>query len=46
MWGEGLWTEMPNRSKGFFLAYLGHTHNWLHFGEAMATRSLLGRPGG
>ena len=46
MWGEGYWTEMPNRSKGFFLGYLGHTHNWLHFGEAMATRSLLGRPGG
>ena len=46
MWGEGYWTELPNRSKGFFLGYLGHTHNWLHFGEAMATRSLLGRPGG
>lgn len=43
MWGEGLWAEMPNRSKGFFLGYLD---NWLHFGEAMATRSLLGRPGG
>ena len=46
MWGEGFWTELPNRSNGFFLAYLGHTHNWVHYGEAMATRSLLGRPGG
>jgi hypothetical protein len=44
-WGEGNWTGLPDRSKGYFLAYLGLTHSFMHFGEAMATRSLLGRPG-
>ena len=45
MWGEGYWAELPDRSKGYFLAYLGHTHNWVHYGEGMATRTLLGLPG-
>jgi DinB superfamily len=45
MWGEGLWAEMQDRSKGYFLAYLVLTHNWLHFSEASVTLSLLGMPG-
>jgi hypothetical protein len=44
-WGEGYWAELPDRSKGYFLGYLGLTHAWLHYSEAMVTRSLLGLPG-
>ena len=45
MWGEGYWAEMPDRSKGYFLGYLGLTHNWVHFSEACTTLSLLAMPG-
>lgn len=44
-WGEGYWAELPDRSKGYFLGYLGLTHTWAHYSEAMVTRSLLGLPG-
>ena len=44
-WGEGYWAELPDRSKGYFLGYLGLSHNWVHFSEAMVTRSLMGLPG-
>jgi len=44
-WGEGFWAGLPDRSKGYFLAYLVLTHNWVHYSEAMVTRSLLGLPG-
>lgn len=44
-WGEGFWTDMPNRTKGFFLAYLVLSYGWMQHGEAFATRSLLGMPG-
>lgn len=44
-WGEGYWLELPNRSKGYFLGYLGLTHLWVHYSEAMVTQSLLGHPG-
>lgn len=44
MWGEDLWAEMQDRSKGFFLGYMGLTHNWLHYGEASVTLSLLRKP--
>ena len=44
-WGEGYWTDLPDRSKGYFLGYLGLTHTWAHYSEAMVTRSLLGLPG-
>jgi DinB superfamily len=44
-WTEGFWADLPDRSKGYFLAYLGLTHNWVHYSEAMVTRSLMGLPG-
>ncbi len=44
-WGEGYWVELPDRSKGYFLGYLGLTHTWAHYSEGMVTRSLLGLPG-
>jgi hypothetical protein len=44
-WAEGAWMELPDRSKGYFLGYLGLTHTWVHLSEAMVTRTLLGLPG-
>ena len=44
-WGEGFWMELPDRSKGYFLGYLGLTHTWAHYSEAMVTRTLMGMPG-
>ena len=44
-WVEGSWMELPDRSKGYFLGYLGLTHTWVHYSEAMVTRSLMGLPG-
>ena len=44
-WAEGYWMELPDRSKGYFLAYLVLTHTWGHLSEAMVTRSLMGLPG-
>jgi hypothetical protein len=44
-WVEGFWMELPDRSKGYFLGYLGLTHIWVHLSEAMVTRSLMGLPG-
>ncbi len=43
-WGEDYWAGMPDRSKGFFLGYMGLTHNWVHFSEADVILSLLGSP--
>jgi hypothetical protein len=45
LWGEGFWMNLPDRSKGYFLAYLVLTHTWFHYSEAMVTRSLMGMPG-
>jgi hypothetical protein len=44
-WAEGAWMELPDRSKGYFLGYLALTHTWVHYSEAMVTRSLMGLPG-
>src|SRR5262245_32153976 len=44
-WAEGFWMEHPDRSKGYFLGYLGLTHIWVHLSEAMVTRTLMGLPG-
>jgi hypothetical protein len=44
-WAEGAWMELPDRSKGHFLGYLGLTHSWVHLSEAMVTRTLMGLPG-
>ena len=43
--GEGYSMELPDRSKGYFLGYLGLTHTWVQYSEAMVTRSLMGLPG-
>lgn len=44
-WVEEFWVGLPDKSRGYFLGYLALTHTWTHYGEAMATRSLLGMPG-
>ena len=44
---DALWVRdyMEGQTRGFFLIHLGLTHIFVHRGEALAIRGLLGHPG-
>jgi hypothetical protein len=42
--GRGVLDQWDSNTKGYYLAYIGLTHHWHHFGEALTIRSLLGIP--
>jgi hypothetical protein len=44
---DALWVRdyMEGETRGFFLIHLGLTHIFVHRGEALAIRGLLGHPG-